>query len=291
MKLGERPKILIVDDEEDICELLGRWLGGQGYACAAASNGEEALRMLKSSAFDLVLADIMMPGMSGIDLLNIIKTLFPDVAVLMITAVDDCQTGILAIELGAYGYMIKPLDKNDILINVANALQRRIEKLSGLHSTNHVEVRERSKNYRGREVARADEAVNCIRSGMDDAALAERFNLSFSGLQRLFEELIGAGKLTESEIYERNLLSQGSVVVDIAEAKLPDASPRKPVIDASEALQYIRDGMSDSALMKRYNISAKGLESLFKKLVAAGVLDHSDIEKRVMKGGNSRTGE
>lgn len=282
MKQGERPKILLVDDEEDICELLGRWLGGNGYECAAASNGDEALRVLKSGTFDLVLTDIMMPGMSGIDLLNIIKTVFPDVAVLMITAVDDCQTGILAIELGACGYIIKPLDMNDILINVANALQRRSEKLSGLHGTRHVEVREQQLNHRGREADRADEAVNCIRSGMDDAGLAERFNLSFAGLQKLFEELMTDGKLTESEIYERNLLSQGSVVVDIAEAKLPDTGPKRPVIDAAEALQCIRDGMNDSALMKRYNISAKGLESLFKKLVAAGVIDQSDIEKRVM---------
>jgi len=83
-------------------------------------------------------------------------------------------------------------------------------------------------------------------------------------------------------LLERNLLSQGSVVVDIAEAKLPDASPKKPVIDAAEALQCISDGISDSALMKKYNISAKGLESLFKKLVSAGVIDQSDIEKRVM---------
>jgi CheY-like chemotaxis protein len=282
MKQSERPKILIVDDEEDICELLGRWLGGNGYECATASNGDEALRALKSRTFDLVLTDIIMPGMSGMDLLNIIKTLFPDVGVLMITAVDDCQTGILAIELGAYGYIIKPLEMNDILINVANALQRRSEKRSALHSTDHVEIREQPRNLRGREVAHADEAVNCIRSGMDDAALADKFNLSFSGLQRLFEELIAAGKLKQSEIYERNLLSQGSVVVDIAEAKLPDASPKKPVIDAAGVLQCIRDGMSDSALMKRYNISAKGLESLFRKLVAAGVIDKSDIEKRVM---------
>jgi len=283
MKHGERPKILIVDDEEDICELLGRWLGGNGYDCSAASNGNEALRVLKSSTFDLVLTDIMMPGMSGIDLLNIIKTVFPDMAVIMITAVDDCQTGILAIELGAYGYIIKPLDMNDILINVANALQRRSEKLSGLHSTRHVEVKEQQLKQMGGEAARADEAVNCIRSGMDDAELAERFNLSFAGLQKLFEELMAAGKLTEPEIYERNPLSPGSVVVDIAEAKLlPDTSSKKPVIEAAEALQCIREGMSDSTLMKRYNISAKGLESLFKKLVAAGVIDQSDIEKRIM---------
>src|SRR5512139_2414100 len=156
MKQGLGPKILIVDDEEDICELLVRWLGSNGYECVAVSNGDEALRMLKSSTFDLVLTDIMMPGMSGMDLLNITKTLFPAVAVLMITAVDDSQTGILAIELGAYGYIIKPMEKNDILINVANALQRRSEKLSGIQSTRRVEVREQQRNHRGLKEALAD---------------------------------------------------------------------------------------------------------------------------------------
>jgi signal transduction histidine kinase len=116
---------LIVDDEPGICELLYHWLTSDGYECVTASNTEMALRLLESAAFQLVLSDIMMPGMSGIDLLTIIRARHPGTAVIMATAVDDRKTAITTLQVGAYGYVIKPFDKNEILINVANALERR----------------------------------------------------------------------------------------------------------------------------------------------------------------------
>ena len=118
-------RILIVDDEPYVCDLLVRWLAADGHNCATAANAETALRLLGRHDFHLVIADIMMPGMSGIDLLNIVSKRFPGVAVLMVTAVDDRRTGILTLELGAYGYIIKPFERNEILINVASALERR----------------------------------------------------------------------------------------------------------------------------------------------------------------------
>ncbi|MBI4962363.1 MAG: response regulator [Desulfomonile tiedjei] len=118
-------RILVVDDEPHVCDLLMRWLTADGHSCAPAFNGETALRLLQSHEFHLVISDIMMPGISGMDLLRTIKMRFPKIAVLMVTAVDDRKTGILALELGAYGYIIKPFDRNEILINVASALERR----------------------------------------------------------------------------------------------------------------------------------------------------------------------
>jgi putative two-component system response regulator len=108
---------------------------------------------LESGSFHLVVADIMMPGMSGIDLLTIIRSLFSDVAVIMVTGVDDRKTAIMTLELGAYGYVIKPFDRNEIIINVANALERRRLRLlseeyeRGLES----EVEQRTKDVRDRE--------------------------------------------------------------------------------------------------------------------------------------------
>lgn len=118
-------RILIVDDEPYVCDLLARWLTADGYNCASAFDGQTALRLLETHEFHLVVSDIMMPGLSGLDLLKIIKKRFPKVAVLMVTAVDDRKTGILTLELGAYGYIIKPFERNEILINVASALERR----------------------------------------------------------------------------------------------------------------------------------------------------------------------
>ena len=121
----EHSNILIVDDEPNISQLLVRFLTPEGYNCRTACGGEEALEALESDIFQLVLADIIMPGMSGIDLLSLIRLLYSRVAVLMVTGVDDRDTGILSVELGAYGYVIKPFERNEILINVANALERR----------------------------------------------------------------------------------------------------------------------------------------------------------------------
>jgi putative two-component system response regulator len=125
----EPARVLIVDDEPHICELLARWLIAEGYRCATAFNADKALELMKSGHFDLALCDIMMPGMDGLGLLNTIRTKFNKTAVLMVTAVDDRRTGILAVELGAYGYVIKPFERNEILIHVADALERRSEKL------------------------------------------------------------------------------------------------------------------------------------------------------------------
>ncbi len=91
----------------------------------------------------LVITDIMMPGMSGLDLLTLIRKDYPDVVVVMVTAIDDRNTGIRALELGAYGYVIKPFERNEVLINVANALQRRevtrLSKQYDRHLSEHVE--------------------------------------------------------------------------------------------------------------------------------------------------------
>jgi len=117
--------ILVVDDDAAVADVISRWLTRAGYQCKTASDGQTALAMLAGEKYDLVVTDIMMPGMSGIDLLQTVKTVAPDVAVLMVTAVDDRDTAIRALQLGAYGYSVKPLDKTEILISVANALERR----------------------------------------------------------------------------------------------------------------------------------------------------------------------
>ena len=146
-------KILIVDDEPRICELLTRWLTAEGYHCTAARNGEEALELLHDDAVDLVITDIMMPRMSGMALLSAMKPHFPDTAVIMVTAVDDRQTAIAALEVGAYGYVTKPFERNEIVINVVNALERRrLTLLSRDYERElEVKVRQRTQEVRHRE--------------------------------------------------------------------------------------------------------------------------------------------
>jgi putative two-component system response regulator len=146
-------RILIVDDESAVAELLARWLNMEGYRCRTAGDGETALKALKEEPCDLVITDIMMPGMSGIDFLMFMKPLFPDTAVIMVTAVDDKKTAITALELGAYGYVTKPFERNEIVINVVNALERRRLGMLSLDYERELEskVRQRTEEVRERE--------------------------------------------------------------------------------------------------------------------------------------------
>lgn len=117
--------ILVVDDEILIANLVARWCQREGYDCDYVGSAAEALEALRTSRYELVISDVMMPGVSGLELLDRVKNEFPDVAVIMMTGVDDRETATSALRKGAFGYLIKPLDENDVLINVANALERR----------------------------------------------------------------------------------------------------------------------------------------------------------------------
>ena len=117
--------ILVIDDEESVRSLLSRLLSRHGYACTLAADAAEARKFLKDRNFELILCDIKMPGESGIDLIRHIRTEHPDTAVIMVTAVDDPEAADAVIESGAYGYMIKPFNLNEMIISVRNSLRRR----------------------------------------------------------------------------------------------------------------------------------------------------------------------
>jgi putative two-component system response regulator len=156
MKDEAVPAILAVDDEESITRTVTWLLKASGYSPTSAHSASEALETLASGRFDLLLADITMPVMSGIELLEEAKRLYPDLAVIMLTAVDNHETAIHALELGAYGYVIKPFNNSELLINIANALRRRkLEKMRDEYEQRlEFQVRERTQ-----EIRRAQEEV------------------------------------------------------------------------------------------------------------------------------------
>jgi putative two-component system response regulator len=145
--------ILIVDDEKYICVAISRWLEPEGYHCVKAHDYIEAVDCLEQHKFQLLISDINMPGKSGIELLRITKERFPHTAILMATAVDERNTAIHALELGAYGYLIKPFDKNEFMINVTSALERRKHELRSKEYERRLEqeVRDRTADIRNRE--------------------------------------------------------------------------------------------------------------------------------------------
>jgi putative two-component system response regulator len=149
-------RVVIVDDETCVRDVLGHWLAGQGYECLPAANADEALGLLSAGNVSLLISDITMPGKSGLELLARTRQEFPDVAVLIVTGIDDRQTAIRALQLGAYGYVIKPFDLNEILINVANALERRRLFLA---SRAHEQRLEQEVNNRTTELRRREEQI------------------------------------------------------------------------------------------------------------------------------------
>jgi len=123
-------RILIVDDEEPIRRSLVRLLERAGYRCAAAADAADARRLLTSESFDLMLCDVTMPGESGFSLLASAHKAHPDLAAIMVTAIDSPHSADPASRHGAYGYIVKPFDTNVILINVVGALHERAERIA-----------------------------------------------------------------------------------------------------------------------------------------------------------------
>lgn len=120
-----QPRLLIVDDDALTRRLLERVLCEDEYECATAADVSEARDLLCQTEFQLVLTDMTMPGDTGLDLIGYIRDHHPNVAVVMVTGHDDPDLARLALDIGAYGYVIKPFTPNEIAIAVANALRRR----------------------------------------------------------------------------------------------------------------------------------------------------------------------
>src|ERR1700749_4482260 len=123
-------RILVVDDEEPIREIVASMLGTAGYVCKQAGSGTEALALLTSGdIFELMLSDLMMADLDGIGLLERTKEKFPDMPVVMVTAVHDISVALAAIRNGAYDYLLKPFEREQLLNAVGRALENRRLKL------------------------------------------------------------------------------------------------------------------------------------------------------------------
>ncbi len=103
-------KVLVVDDEPEAVELLVEFLTSKGYEVLTATSGEEALQRVKEDRPHLVLLDIRMPKMNGIEVLRRIREIDPEMGVIMVTAVNEEDVGRKSLELGAFDYIVKPLD-------------------------------------------------------------------------------------------------------------------------------------------------------------------------------------
>lgn len=118
----EQPRILVVDDEPGVCEYLREFLEAKGYAVTTASSGVEALTAVDRARPHLVLLDILMPGMDGLEALQRILEIDPTIGVIMLTSVDDHQMVKKAVGKGAYDYITKPINFDYLELSILTRL-------------------------------------------------------------------------------------------------------------------------------------------------------------------------
>lgn len=118
-----KPRILVVDDEESIREFLEIMLKKEGYEITTAEDGQIALDLMKKKSFDMVISDMQMPNVTGMELLKKVKEQSPDIVFMMITAFATTETAVEAMKIGAFDYITKPFKIDEVRINIANALR------------------------------------------------------------------------------------------------------------------------------------------------------------------------
>lgn len=124
--MKEKLRVLVADDDESIRGILTQVLEEDGYALTTATSGEEALELFRKSPFPLLITDIRMGGMSGIELLENVRKTHPETEVIIITSYASLETAIVALRAGAYDYLLKPFEELDLLNSVVNRAAEKI---------------------------------------------------------------------------------------------------------------------------------------------------------------------
>jgi putative nucleotidyltransferase with HDIG domain len=221
------PRILIVDDEVEITEILADLLSEE-YACLRAASAEEALAHLHESEFQLVISDITMPGMSGLDMIPHVKALSPDTVVVMISGMQTVESAIGALRLGAFDYLMKPFDLRQVEAVVKRALEHHDLVVAKQRYENHLEelVEQRT--------VELDKALNSLEGAYRStlkaltAALETRDSETHGHSERVVTYSLRLGREYGLSSEEMKALEFGSLLHDIGKIGVPDSILRKP---------------------------------------------------------------
>jgi len=121
--MTEEARILVVDDELPVCKSVSGALAVESYSTDTALSGDEAIKKQQESAYDVIITDLMMPGISGMELLKMVTVRWPDTKVIMITGYPSIKSAVEAIKLGAFDYIPKPFTPNELRSMVSRALE------------------------------------------------------------------------------------------------------------------------------------------------------------------------
>jgi len=220
-------RILIVDDEVEITEILADLLS-EDYDCSRAGSAEEALASLREGEFQLVISDITMPGMSGLDMIPHVKELSPDTVVVMISGMQTVESAIGALRLGAFDYLMKPFDLRQVEAVVKRALEHHDLVVAKQRYENHLEelVEQRT--------AELDRALNSLEGAYRStlkaltAALETRDSETHGHSERVVSYSLRLGREYGLSSEEMKSLEFGSLLHDIGKIGVPDSILRKP---------------------------------------------------------------
>jgi putative nucleotidyltransferase with HDIG domain len=221
------PRILIVDDEVEITEILADLLSDD-YKCLKAASAEQALDLLGQNQFQLVISDITMPGMSGLDMIPHVKQLSPDTVVVMISGMQTVESAIGALRLGAFDYLMKPFDLRQVEAVVKRALEHHDLVVAKQRYENHLEelVEQRT--------AELDRALNSLEGAYRStlkaltAALETRDSETHGHSERVVSYSLRLGREYGLNSEQMKALEFGSLLHDIGKIGVPDSILRKP---------------------------------------------------------------
>lgn len=207
--------ILIVDDEKYIVYILGQFLGKAGYTFITARNGVEALKKLEENKVKLVISDIMMAPKNGMELLADIQRLWPDVAVIMITAYADIKGAVEAMRMGAFDFVEKPPNYHKLLISVEQALEKRelLIEVKKYRQDLEQQVREKTQALRTNYLATLDVLISTL--GFHDTETGGHCH-RVAEYSRLLAQRLG---LSEEEIVH---IERGALLHDIGKVSISD---------------------------------------------------------------------
>lgn len=121
--------LLLVDDEQEVTEILSKRLARRGYSCRCAGNGKEAVSSMEQEPSPIVVMDVKMPVMDGLEALSVMLSRWPSTQIILLSGHADMQIAVQAMEEGAFGYLMKPVDFEDLLFKIEDAeTQRRLEQ-------------------------------------------------------------------------------------------------------------------------------------------------------------------
>src|SRR5438477_5121708 len=222
-----RPQLLIVDDEAEVRGVL-RDLLSDTYDCGEAPSAEEALTRLCANNYQLVISDITMSGMSGLEMIPHVKAISPDTVIVMISGMQTIESAINALRLGAFDYLMKPFDLRQAEAAVARALEHHELVVAKRRYENHLEE---LVEQRTAELDRAlDSLENAYRTTLQalTAALETRDAETHGHSERVVTFSLRLGREYGLNGAHMKALEFGSLLHDIGKIGVPDAILRKP---------------------------------------------------------------